>query len=102
MIPSLINLAIGGTALVRGIPGLGSKLLRLMPDGQAVPAYNRPVLALALTGQWALGIGFGFAAQYFLLWIIIGQSLPWLGYGLLEMARDVAAFNLPLRVHQLF
>jgi hypothetical protein len=28
--------------------------------------------------------------------------MPWLGFGLLDMARDVAAFNLPARLGQLF
>jgi hypothetical protein len=34
--------------------------------------------------------------------VIIGYVMPWLGLGLLDMARDVAAFNLPARVGQLF
>ncbi len=102
MIPSLINLAIGGTALVRGIPGLGPMLLRLMPAGQAVPAHNRPVLALALTGQWGAGIALGVAAQFILLWFIVGRFLPWIGFGLLDLARGIEVFNLPFRVHQLF
>jgi hypothetical protein len=32
MIPSLVNLVIGGTSLVRGLPGVPSILLRFMPD----------------------------------------------------------------------
>lgn len=102
MIPSLINLAIGGTALLRGIPGLQSWLLRLVPDGEAVPAYDRPLAAFVLTFQWAAGIVLGIAAQFFLLWFIAGKFMPWLGFGLLDLARDIEAFNLPLRLHQLF
>jgi hypothetical protein len=34
--------------------------------------------------------------------VIIGYLMPWLGLGLLDMASDVAAFNLPARVWQLF
>jgi hypothetical protein len=33
---------------------------------------------------------------------IIGYVMPWLGADLLGMARDVAAFDLPARVGQLF
>ena len=98
MIPSLINLVIGGTALLRGIPGLRSVLLQRMPAGQAVPAHNRPLIALALTSQWSVGIALGIAAQFILLWFITGQIMPWLGIGLLDLARDIEAFNLPLRV----
>ena len=32
MIPSLVNLVIGGTSLVRGVPGVSSLLLRFMPE----------------------------------------------------------------------
>jgi len=41
MIPSLINLMIGGLALTRGIPGLPYFLLRFMADGTAVPNFGR-------------------------------------------------------------
>jgi hypothetical protein len=33
---------------------------------------------------------------------MIGFLVPRLGFGLLDMARGVAAFNLPARVGQLF
>jgi hypothetical protein len=38
----------------------------------------------------------------FLVVVIIGYIMPGLGADLLGMARDVAAFNLPARVGQLF
>jgi hypothetical protein len=41
-------------------------------------------------------------AQGLLVWVIVWYLMPWLGLGLLDMARDVAAFNLPERVGQLF
>ena len=34
--------------------------------------------------------------------IIIGYVMPFFGLGLLDMARDVATFNLPARLGQLF
>ena len=37
-----------------------------------------------------------------LVWVIIGHIMPFFGVELLGMARDVAAFNLPARVGQLF
>jgi hypothetical protein len=43
MIPSLVNLAISGMALTRGIPGLGRLLLRWIPEGRDVPDYRRPL-----------------------------------------------------------
>jgi hypothetical protein len=33
---------------------------------------------------------------------IIGYVMPFFGFELLDMARDVAAFNLPARAGQLF
>jgi hypothetical protein len=37
----------------------------------------------------------GTATQAFLVWIIIGHVMPFFGQELLDMARGVAAFNLP-------
>jgi hypothetical protein len=39
----------------------------------------------------------GIAAQGLLVIVIIGYIMPLLGLELLDMARDVAAFNLPAR-----
>jgi len=44
----------------------------------------------------------GIAAQAVLALLIIGYIMPWIGLDLLDMARGVAAFNLPARVGQLF
>jgi hypothetical protein len=55
-------------------------------------------IATVLTAQVAAGAALGIAAQTFLVVAIIGYTMPWLGLGLLDMARDVAAFNLPARV----
>jgi hypothetical protein len=41
------------------------------------------------------------ATQVLLAVIIIGYVVPFFGLGLLGMARDVAAFNLPARFGQL-
>ena len=41
-------------------------------------------------------------AQAFLPVVIIGYIMPFFGLELLDMARDVAAFNLLARVGQLF
>jgi hypothetical protein len=101
MIPSLVNLAIGGMALSRGVPGLGPLLLRWIPEGREVPDYRRPLAALILTGQMFAGAFLGFAAQAFLAWGLIFHVMPWVGLDLLDMARAVAAFDLPARIGQL-
>jgi hypothetical protein len=102
MIPSLVNLVIGGASLVRGVPGLPALLLRFMPERGGVLKWDRTWIAGVLTAQVAIGAALGIAAQAFLALGIIGYVMPWLGLGLLDMARDVAAFNLPERVGQLF
>ena len=102
MIPSLVNLVIGGTALMRAVPGLPSLLLRYIPAGQAVPAFDRAWLALVLTLQVAGGVILGVAAQALLAVGLIAYVMPWLGLGLLDLCRDVAAFDLPMRVGRLF
>ena len=55
-----------------------------------------------LTGQIFAGAALGIVAQAFLVWIIIGHVMLFLGLELLDMARGVADFNLPARVGQLF
>jgi hypothetical protein len=55
-----------------------------------------------LTSQVAIGAALGIEAQAFLAVGIIDYVMPWLGLGLLNMASDVAAFNLPAQVGQLF
>jgi hypothetical protein len=101
MIPSLVNLVIGGASLLRGLPGLPALLLRFIPARGSVARFDRAWIATVLTAQVAAGAALGIAAQGFLAVGIIGYAMPWLGLGLLDMARDVAAYNLPARVGQL-
>jgi hypothetical protein len=102
MIPSLVNLVIGGASLVRGLPGVPSLLLRKIPAQGNVPKFDRAWIATVLAAQVAAGAALGIAAQAFLVIVIIGYVMPFFGLELLDMARDVAAFNLPARVGQLF
>ena len=55
MIPSLVNLVIGGTSLLRGLPGVPSLLLRYIPERGGVLKWNRHWIATVLAGA-ALGI----------------------------------------------
>jgi hypothetical protein len=102
MIPSLVNLVIGGTSLVRGLPGAPTLLLRYIPERGDVLKWDRHWIATVLTTQVAAGAALGIAAQVFLVWVIIGHVMPFFGLELLDMARGVADFNLPARVGRLF
>jgi hypothetical protein len=95
MVPSVVNLMLGGTALMRAAPGVGSLLLRYLPSDQAVPIYDRAWIALVLTLQAAGGIVVGIGAQALLVVALIFYAMPAVGLGLLDLARGVAAFNLP-------
>jgi hypothetical protein len=98
MIPSLVNLMIGGASLTRGIPWLTALLLNNMPDRRAPDALERTWIALLLTLQMFVGGLFGIAAQGVLAVIVIGWLLPVIGFDLLDMARGVADVNLPAQV----
>jgi hypothetical protein len=89
---------IGGASLLRGVPGLPALLLGFIPAGKAVAPFERKWVALVLTVQVFAGAFLGIAAQAFLGVGVIFYILPWIGFGLLDTARDVAAFDLPGRV----
>ena len=76
MIPSLINLVIGGASLVRWTPGLPSLLLRSMPAGKTVPTFDRAWIALVLTLQIIGGMILGVAVQALLVVGVIGYVMP--------------------------
>jgi hypothetical protein len=63
MIPSLVNLVIGGTSLVRGVPGAPPLLLQKIPAQGNVPKFDRAWIATALTAQVALGAALGVAPR---------------------------------------
>ncbi len=72
------------------------------PRAKPCPEYNGNLAALVLTVQIFAGAFLGIAAQAFLAWGLIFHVMPWIGLDLLDMARAVAAFDLPMRVAQLF
>jgi hypothetical protein len=98
MIPSLINLAIGGTALMRAVPGLPSLLLHFMPATGGVPTYDRAWIAAVLTLQAALGAILGVAVQVLVAWGLLFHVMPAVGLGLLDLARGLAALDLPAQL----
>jgi hypothetical protein len=77
-------------------------LLLKLPVARAVPAFDRAWIATVLTLQTVGGAILGIAAQVLLAVGIIGYVMPFFGLELLDMARDVAVFNVPARVGQLF
>lgn len=97
MIPSMINLAIGGMALMRGIPGLRPVLYRQLPANTHVSKDERKWIALLLAFQDVIGVVLGILAQALILWLLFAYVLPWFSLGLLEMANDIAALDLPRR-----
>jgi hypothetical protein len=95
MIPSIINLVIGGASLMRGVPGVAALLLKFMPANQAVPVFDRAWIATVLTLQLVGGAILGIAVQFGLIYVVFWHVMPRLGLELLDMARAVAAYDLP-------
>jgi hypothetical protein len=101
MIPSLINLAIGGMALTRGVPGVGRLLLNWIPEGR-VPDYRRPLAALGLTVQMFSGAVLGIAAQALLFaWGLLFHLMPAVGLDLLWLCQKLADLDLPAKFFRL-
>jgi hypothetical protein len=101
MIPSLVNLGIGGFALTRGIPRLSTRLYNLMDSTGPVSDFNRIQIAALLGAQVVGGIVLGIAAQTLLAFALFRYAMPSLGIGLLDLARLVANFDLPGRLFKL-
>jgi hypothetical protein len=101
MIPSLINLVIGGTALMRAVPGLSTLLLNYLPACGSVRSYDRAWIAAVLTGQVALGVVLGVGVQALMAYGLIFFAMPAVGLGLLDLARSLADLHLPMRLIQL-
>lgn len=102
MISSLINLAIGGVALTRGIPWLARLVVQWIPKDGVLPDYKRQPLAIGLTVQMVSGVVLGIVAQAVLAWGLLFHLMPRLGLDLLDMARAVAGFDAPARIGRLF
>jgi hypothetical protein len=90
MLPSLINLFIAGVSLARGVTGVSSWLLGKVREGEAVPVYDRLLVAIVLTLQGLAGLAIAIVAQGFLFWVIIWQGMPRFGIGVLDLAYFVA------------
>jgi hypothetical protein len=101
LVPSVVNLALGGFSLLRGWPTLNDWLLRQLPDRPSLThaEVQQPYLvAFVLTAQWGVGALLGIAAQAVLVWAILGGAMPRVGVGLLELMRSLALLNLPGRL----
>jgi hypothetical protein len=98
MIPSIVNLVIGGTALMRAAPRLSPWLLNYLPATGVVRSYDRAWIAAVLTGQVALGAMLGITGQALLAYGLIFHAMPAIGLGLLDLARSLAALDLPIRL----
>jgi hypothetical protein len=102
MISSLINLAIGGVALTRGIPWLARLVVQWIPKDGVLPDYKRQPLAIGLTVEMVSGVVLGIVAQAVLAWGLLFHLMPRLGLNLLDMARAVAGFDAPARIGRFF
>ncbi|RTL68331.1 MAG: hypothetical protein EKK41_15760 [Hyphomicrobiales bacterium] len=98
LIPSLLNLIIGGTALLRGVPMVSSLLLWFMPAGAAVPTHERAWMAAVLTLQMALGIIFGLVVQVGLAYLLLFYLMPTVGLSLLDICRALVDLDFPATI----
>jgi hypothetical protein len=91
MIPSLLNLAIGGASLTRGLPFVRSWLYGNMPEKpNIIPKYKRFEMAAALTVQFFAGAILGVGVLILFIGGFYFFATHWLGYTLLDLARAVA------------
>jgi hypothetical protein len=90
VLPSLTNLFIAGVSLARGVPDMSSWLAGQAKEAEAIPAYDRLLVAIVLALQGVAGLAIAVVAQGFLFLIIIWQGVPRLGIVALGLAHLVA------------
>jgi hypothetical protein len=96
LVPSLMNLAIGGFSLLRGLPMVSRRLHAMLPGGRGMDHHERNWIALILSAQAMTGGTLALLWQFVLLpWWIFGYVMPGLGFGVLKFAQEVGALNLP-------
>jgi hypothetical protein len=90
--PSLLNLMIGATALVRRRQPLVRWCVTSLPKDGTMASADRYRLAFALAAQLVVGIVVGAAAEVAIVWCVLAYLLPLVGVELLEVVRAVAAW----------
>ncbi len=98
MIPSLVNLTIGTTSMLRGITPIRRWLLARMPATAAPSHTDRALMTTVLSLQVFLAVPIGVLAQGVLLWVVLGVLLPAFGWELLTLAEWAASLDLPRRL----
>jgi len=73
-----------------------------MPAGETSAPPNNDWLAFVLMLQWVIGGIFGLGAQAFLVWGIIFNIMPRLGFDILNIARFVADLDLAAWIFRFF
>ncbi|SUS07895.1 conserved membrane hypothetical protein [Candidatus Defluviicoccus seviourii] len=102
LIPSLINLGIGGASMIQMLPLGHSWLLKKLPADKPVRTYDRTLIAVLLVSQGIGGMLLGFLVQAAIFWLVIGRIMALFGLGLLDMAEGIAALDLPARLLSLW
>lgn len=101
LVPSIINVSLGALSLMRGFPGLHSRLARRMPLGAAVLESERMWIAPLLALQSMLAVATGMVVMLGLIWLIIGWGLPVLGLNVVSLLQALEADDYPARLFNL-
>ncbi|WP_157385539.1 hypothetical protein [Mesorhizobium sp. STM 4661] len=102
LIPSALNLMVGGASLMCGFPGLPALILKKMPVDDAPLYHDRNALALVWTFQIIVGALAGIAVQVCLVWVIVKILMPSVWPNLLEMCERAFELHLPQVIISLF
>lgn len=93
--PSILNLAISGFSLVRGVPWISAQVYRNMPEDRIVPLFKRTWMATVLTAQIVFAGAFGIVTQCVVILVIVKWLFPLVGMDLLNWASDLATAEIP-------
>jgi hypothetical protein len=102
MIPSVLNLAIAGFSLARGVPGVSQYMLARMPSGHPVPGIHRGWIALILTTQKAIGVFLAIFVQGLAAYLLLFVVPPLIGPNLLQLSLYVVHLDVPSLVGHIF
>jgi len=99
VVPSLCNLIIGASSILRGIPGFSKYICGSIRKAQSLP--DKAWLSCVLAAHGLLATCLGATALVLVLFVLVYAIMPVLSISLLDLARASQALDLPSKLEHI-